>query len=78
MQYRSLYLEYWGVYLRFRTSFEAVIQYVNSSDHINTIFKHVLTLVILKFSAFITIQNVRSCNYVAHGHGDEIKTCYRI
>ena len=38
--YKSLYLELWGLYLRFGTSFEVEIQYVNSSDHINTIFKH--------------------------------------
>ena len=31
-----------GLYLRFRTSFEVEIQYVNSSDSINTIFKHCL------------------------------------
>ena len=29
-----------GLYLRFITSFEVEIQYVNSSDHINTTFKH--------------------------------------
>ena len=34
----NLYI--WGLYLRFRTSFEIEIQYVNSSDPINTIFNH--------------------------------------
>ena len=29
-----------GLYLRFRTSFEVKIQYLNSSDGINTIFTH--------------------------------------
>ena len=34
----NLYI--WSLYLRFETSFEVEIQYVNSTDHINTIFKH--------------------------------------
>ena len=35
---KSLYLEQWGLYLRFRISFEVEIQYVNSSDRITQSF----------------------------------------
>ena len=36
----NLYIWSSGDYLRFITSFEVEIQYVNLSDRINTIFKH--------------------------------------